>query len=168
MSRIAQKWRFGQRRWLEKLGLQCWAKSSGSKGLQLYVPLNTPVTYELTKSFAKAMALSLEKTYPDRVVSDMKKALRSGKVLVDWSQNGPSKTTVCVYSLRAKARPFVSAPVTWEEVANCYRKDDPHLLFFEPQKSVAAGGENGRFVCRSSFGCTSKRLRSKCWKRFPN
>jgi bifunctional non-homologous end joining protein LigD len=120
------------RAWLEKLGLQSWIKSSGSKGLQLYVPLNTPVTYELTKPFAKAMALALEKAYPDRVVSDMKKTLRPGKVLVDWSQNDSSKTTVCVYSLRAKSRPFVAAPLTWDEVTNCYKKDDPGHVFFHP------------------------------------
>jgi bifunctional non-homologous end joining protein LigD len=117
--------------WLEKLGLQSWIKSSGSKGLQLYVPLNTPVTYELTKPFAKAMALALEKAYPDRVVSDMKKTLRPGKVLVDWSQNDSSKTTVCVYSLRARPRPFVAAPLTWDEVAHCFKKDDPKHVFFD-------------------------------------
>ena len=117
--------------WLEQLGLKSWIKSSGSKGLQLYVPLNTPVTYELTKPFAKAMAMALEKAYPDRVVSDMKKSLRPGKVLVDWSQNDSSKTTVCVYSLRAKSRPFVAAPLTWEEVARCHEKDDPGHVFFE-------------------------------------
>ena len=117
--------------WLEQLGLKSWIKSSGSKGLQLYVPLNTPVTYELTKPFARTMALALEKAYPDRVVSDMKKSLRHGKVLVDWSQNDSSKTTVCVYSLRAKAKPYVAAPLTWEEVARCHEKDDPSHVFFE-------------------------------------
>ena len=117
--------------WLEELGLQSWIKSSGSKGLQLYVPLNTPVTYGLTKPFAKAMAVALEEAYPDRVVSDMKKALRPGKVLVDWSQNDSSKTTVCVYSLRAKSRPFVAAPLTWDEVTDCFKKDDPNHVFFD-------------------------------------
>jgi bifunctional non-homologous end joining protein LigD len=96
----------------EKLGLECFAKTSGSKGLQLYVPLNTAVSYDKTKPFAKKIARLLERAYPDRVVSDMKKALRTNKVFVDWSQNDQYKTTVCVYSLRAKDQPTVSTPMT--------------------------------------------------------
>ncbi len=111
-------------------GMEAFAKTSGSKGLQVYVPLNSPVTYDQTKPFAKAIARILEKRYPDRVVSDMKKALRTNKVFVDWSQNDDYKTTVCVYSLRAKDRPTVSTPVTWQEVENCLKKDDPERLVF--------------------------------------
>lgn len=98
------------------LGLECFAKASGSKGLQVYVPLNRRTTYERTKPFAQAVAQALEQAEPELVVSRMTKKLRVGKVLVDWSQNTRSKTTVAVYSLRARERPWVSAPVTWEEV----------------------------------------------------
>src|SRR5256714_2518105 len=111
-------------------GLQAFPKTSGSKGLQIYVPLNTPVTYEQTKPFAKAVARLLEERHPGNVVSDMKKALRVNKVFVDWSQNDDHKTTVNVYSLRAKDQPTVSTPVTWEEVENCLKKNDPELLVF--------------------------------------
>ena len=114
----------------EQLGLRAFAKTSGSKGLQVYVPLNTPVTYEETKPFAKAVARLLEDRSPDQVVSDMKKSLRANKVFVDWSQNDEHKTTVCVYSLRAKERPTVSTPVTWKEVEACLKKADPELLVF--------------------------------------
>ena len=98
------------------IGLECFAKASGSKGLQVYVPLNRRTTYERTKPFAQAVAQALERAEPDLVVSKMTKKLRVGKVLVDWSQNTRSKTTVAVYSLRARERPWVSAPVTWDEV----------------------------------------------------
>lgn len=118
------------RDFFEQLGLQAFAKTSGSKGLQVYVPLNTPVTYEETKPFAKAIALLLEDRSPDQIVSDMKKSLRTNKVFVDWSQNDEHKTTVCVYSLRAKERPTVSTPVTWKEVETCLKKGDPELLVF--------------------------------------
>jgi bifunctional non-homologous end joining protein LigD len=114
----------------EHLGLQSFAKTSGSKGLQLYVPLNTAVTYDQTKPFAKAIAQLLEESHPDHVVSDMKKALRVNKVFVDWSQNDDHKTTVNVYSLRAKEQPTVSTPVTWKEVEQCLVKRDPELLVF--------------------------------------
>jgi bifunctional non-homologous end joining protein LigD len=114
----------------EQLGLQSFAKTSGSKGLQVYVPLNTAVTYEQTKPFAKAIAQLLEERHPDQVVSDMKKALRVNKVFVDWSQNDDFKTTVNVYSLRAKDQPTVSTPVTWQEVEQCLAKNDPELLVF--------------------------------------
>ena len=102
---------------LERLAhLQCFAKTSGSKGLQLYVPLNTPHEHEHCSSFAQAVAQVLEKHHADRVTSTMKKAARTGKVFIDWSQNSRHKTTVAVYSLRARPRPTVSAPVTWDEV----------------------------------------------------
>jgi bifunctional non-homologous end joining protein LigD len=114
----------------EDFGLQSFAKTSGSKGLQVYVPLNTAVTYDQTKPFAKAIARLLEDRYPDRVVSDMKKALRTNKVFVDWSQNDDYKTTVSVCSLRAKDRPTVSTPVTWKEVESCLKQGDPEKLVF--------------------------------------
>jgi bifunctional non-homologous end joining protein LigD len=116
---------------LSKVGLETFIKSSGSKGLQLYIPLNTATTYEETKPFAKAVAQALENAHPDLVVSDMKKELRHGKVLVDWSQNSETKTTVCVYSLRAKERPYVSMPLEWAEVEKCLKKKEPSLVFFE-------------------------------------
>ncbi len=97
-------------------GLACLAKTSGSKGLQLYVPLNRPHTHEHCSSFAQAVAQVLEKHHGDRVTSVMAKAVRPGKVFIDWSQNSRHKTTVAVYSLRARPRPTVSTPVTWEEV----------------------------------------------------
>lgn len=113
-----------------RFGLEAFAKTSGSKGLQVYVPLNSTVTYEQTKPFAKAIARLLEQQHPDHVVSDMKKALRVNKVLVDWSQNDDFKTTVSVYSLRAREQPTASTPVSWDEVENCLKKSDPELLVF--------------------------------------
>ncbi|MDP9071069.1 MAG: non-homologous end-joining DNA ligase [Actinomycetota bacterium] len=116
----------------ERLGLEVFAKTSGSKGLQLYAPLNTPVTYDGgTKDFALAVAQLFERRFPDEVVSSMKKELRPGKVLIDWSQNDEHKTTVCVYSLRAKDRPTVSTPVTWEEVARTADDGDADRLVFD-------------------------------------
>jgi bifunctional non-homologous end joining protein LigD len=91
-------------------------KTSGAKGLQAYVPLNTPVSYEQTKPFARAIAELMEENHPELVTSRMTKLLRRGKVFIDWSQNDRHKTTVCVYSLRARERPTISTPLTWEEV----------------------------------------------------
>ena len=125
------------------LGLKTFAKTSGSKGLQIYCPLNSPVTYDDTKPFAKAVARLLEKERPDFVVSDMKKALRVGKVFVDWSQNDSYKTTVCVYSMRAKERPTVSTPLDWREVENCRRKRDASLLAFEFDQVLRRVEEDG-------------------------
>jgi len=113
------------------LGLESFPKTSGSKGLQVYVPLNTKVTYDETKPFAHAVAQALERSDPDHVVSRMAKNLRKGKVFVDWSQNDQHKTTVAVYSLRAKERPTVSTPLEWKEVERALKRDDPDLLSFE-------------------------------------
>jgi bifunctional non-homologous end joining protein LigD len=110
--------------------LECFPKTTGSKGLQVYVPLNTKSHYDETKPFAKAMAQFLEKQ-TGQVVSKMSKEIRKGKVFLDWSQNHPRKTTVAVYSLRARERPTVSTPVTWEEVERCAEKGDKDLLVFE-------------------------------------
>jgi bifunctional non-homologous end joining protein LigD len=126
-----------------KLQMQSFAKTSGSKGLQIYVPLNTAVAYDQTKSFAHELARLLERQHSDLVVSDMKKALRTGKVLVDWSQNDDHKTTVCVYSLRAKERPTVSTPLKWDEVETCLKKGDPSLLVFESDEVLARARKYG-------------------------
>lgn len=115
------------------LGLKSFPKTSGSKGLQVYVPLNTPVTYTQTKLFAHTLAQVLERQFPELVVSSMLKSLRVGKVLVDWSQNDDHKTTVNVYSLRAKDRPTVSTPVTWDEVAAALKKKSAELLTFDSE-----------------------------------
>ena len=112
-------------------GLESFPKTSGSKGLQIYVPLNTPTTYEVTKTFALALAKLLEQEHRDLVVSEMKKELRTGKVFVDWSQNDEHKTTVSVYSLRAREHPTVSTPVTWDEVEAALKKRDASRLVFE-------------------------------------
>jgi bifunctional non-homologous end joining protein LigD len=121
--------------WLREIfdhfGLQSFPKTSGSKGLQIYVSLNTPTSYDVTKTFAHALARLLEDQHRDLVVSDMKKELRKGKVLVDWSQNDQHKTTIAVYSLRAREHPTVSTPVKWEEVEHMLKKKDASLLVFE-------------------------------------
>jgi len=126
-----------------RLHLQSFAKTSGSKGLQLYVPLNSGATYGETKPFSRAVAEALAARRPELVVSNMKKSLRGGKVLLDWSQNDPHKTTVCVYSLRARERPTVSMPVTWSEVRRCLRARDPSLLSFEASAALRRVDKQG-------------------------
>jgi bifunctional non-homologous end joining protein LigD len=121
----------------EHFSLQSFPRTSGSKGLQIYVPLNTPVTYDATKLFSHALAQLLEHDHRDQVVSDMKKQVRTGKVFVDWSQNDEHKTTIGVYSLRAREHPTVSTPVTWEEVERAHKKKDASLLVFEAPATVA-------------------------------
>jgi len=116
---------------LDGLGLASVVKTSGSKGLQLYVPLNTPTTHDATQQFARTIAVLLEQAHPDRVVSVQKKDQRVGKVLVDWYQNTRTKTTVCVYSLRARERPTVSTPLTWDEVEAAHDAGDASGLVFE-------------------------------------
>ncbi len=132
------------REMFDQLGLSSFAKTSGSKGLQIYVPLNTPdVTYEQTKPFAHAVAGMFEQRRPDLVVSSMAKAGRTGKVLIDWSQNDEHKTTVNVYSLRAKERPTVSTPVTWTEIMACRDQRDRELLVFDSAQVLARVAEHG-------------------------
>jgi len=120
--------------WLRELlgdmKLKSWAKTSGSKGLQVYVPLNTPATFDQTKDLSRALAQHLEREHPKQVISKMAKALRTGKVFVDWSQNDEHKTTINVYSLRAKEQPTVSTPVTWDEVEKTVKKKKATLLVF--------------------------------------
>ncbi len=127
---------FWLREIFEHFGLQSFPKTSGSKGLQIYVPLNTPTSYDMTKPFAHALARLLEADHKELVVSDMKKQLRVGKVLVDWSQNDEHKTTISVYSLRARERPTVSTPVKWEEVEQAFKKKDANLLVFEAEQVI--------------------------------
>src|SRR5207253_3790564 len=104
---------------------------------QLYVPLNRAISYAATRSFARAIAQLLERTHPDQIVSEMAKNLREGKVFIDWSQNADHKTTVGVYSLRAKrARPYVSMPVKWEELTIALKKADVDLLEYEPEEAL--------------------------------
>jgi bifunctional non-homologous end joining protein LigD len=128
----------------ESLSLQSFAKTSGSKGLQLYIPLNNPdVTFEQTKPFALAVAELLEQAEPDLIVSRMTKTRREGKVLIDWSQNDRNKTTVCVYSLRATERATVSTPVEWDEVSAVAGGGDPAALSFEAGEALERVAERG-------------------------
>ncbi len=129
---------------LERRKLACFPKTSGSKGLQVYAPLRGRPTWDKVRSDARDIATELERSHPELVVANMRKALRRGKVLIDWSQNHPAKTTVAVYSLRARGRPTVSTPVTWDEVERCADAEDPAALTFtapEVLERVAARGD---------------------------
>jgi bifunctional non-homologous end joining protein LigD len=126
-----------------ELGLECFAKHSGSKGIQVYIPLNDRVTYERTKPYARAVARALERAEPDLVVSQQKKELREGKVLVDWSQNDRAKTTVAVYSLRRRDRPWASTPLLWEEVEALADDGDPDSVRFEAAQVLGRVDEHG-------------------------
>jgi bifunctional non-homologous end joining protein LigD len=126
---------------LERLGLECFPKTSGSKGIQVYVPLNTgSVDYDNgTKRLSNALARHLESQHPKLIVSSQKKELRKNRVLIDWSQNDEHKTTVGVYSLRARERPTVSTPLAWEEI----EAGDPDALVFEADDVLARVEEHG-------------------------
>jgi bifunctional non-homologous end joining protein LigD len=128
---------------LGQMNLKSFAKTSGSKGLQVYVPLNTAVTYDKTKNLALALGQYLEHEYADLVTSNMSKAVRKGKVFVDWSQNDEHKTTICVYSLRAREEPTVSTPVAWNEVENCLKKKNADLLRFRSEKVLTRVEKRG-------------------------
>ncbi len=136
----------------EALGLTSVVKTSGSKGMQVYVPLNTEITYEQTKPFAKTVAELLEQRLPELVVSRMTKRLRPGRVLVDWSQNDRHKTTVNVYSLRARPTPSVSTPVSWDEVRRCRDAGDAELLDFGPGEVLQPGRRRRRSVRAAVVG----------------
>lgn len=125
------------------LGLECFPKTSGSKGLQVYLPLNTEVGFEQAKAFARAVAQVLERDDPKHVVSRMRKDLRKGKVFVDWSQNDRAKTTVAVYSLRARERPTASTPLRWEEVERAAEEGDADALRFETADVLERVNEHG-------------------------
>jgi bifunctional non-homologous end joining protein LigD len=131
------------REMFDHFGVQSFPKTSGSKGLQVYVPLNEKVHYETTKPFAKAIAQLLEKQTPGEVVSKMKKVERKGKVFVDWSQNHQRKTTIAVYSLRAREKPTVSTPVSWKEVESTLAHEDPDRLVFEAADVLGRVEEHG-------------------------
>ena len=122
---------------LDELGLESVAKVSGSKGIHVYVPLNTDTSFDDTKGFANAFARLLEKEDPKRVTSVMTKSERKGKVFVDWSQNDDSKTTVAVYSLRATGEPHVSAPVSWDELDAALQTRDASALRFSPDEVLS-------------------------------
>jgi bifunctional non-homologous end joining protein LigD len=128
---------------LETRNLESHAKTSGSKGLQLYVPVGNRSTWERVRRDARQIATVLERDRPDLVVSNMRKSLRGNKVLIDWSQNHPAKTTVAVYSLRARPDPTVSTPVTWEEVGRCAAEADADLLRFTAADVLARVEELG-------------------------
>lgn len=115
---------------LQGMGLASWIKTSGGAGLHCYAPLNTPVSYDQTKSFARRLARVLAQHWPDQVTSEMKKELRRGKVFIDWSQNDVVKTTVSVYSLRAKPQPTVSTPLAWNELQEAIDTSRPERLVF--------------------------------------
>jgi bifunctional non-homologous end joining protein LigD len=128
---------------LEDLGLECVAKTSGSKGLQVYLPLNTPTTYGRTAGFSRTVAQALESSEPRKVVSAQRKDLRRGKVLVDWSQNSRHKTTVCAYSLRATDDATVSTPLQWEEVEEAVAAGDATDLRFRGPDVLERVGDLG-------------------------
>lgn len=127
----------------DDLGLESFPKTSGSKGLQVFVPLNTATNYDKTKAFSHTLAERLEREHPKEVVSRMQKSLRKGKVLIDWSQNDEHKTTVNVYSLRARQQPTVSTPVTWAEVSATWKKQDGEKLVFDSQAVLKRVGKLG-------------------------
>jgi len=127
-----------------RLGLESVAKTSGSKGLQMYVPLNDPdIRYDSTREFARTVAEMWEREAPDLVVSKMTKSIRRGRVLIDWSQNNQVKTTVCAYSIRAREQPTVSTPVGWREVTSCEHSGDPDTLRFTSDQVLARIGRRG-------------------------
>jgi len=115
---------------VDSLGLECFPKTSGGKGIHVYIPLNTKVNFDETKAFAKGVAVTLERTNGKKVTSNMRKVLRNGKIFVDWSQNDRHKTTVCAYSLRARPKPTVSTPLEWGELTRARKKGDPDALVF--------------------------------------
>ena len=122
------------RGYLGRLGMQAWVKTSGSKGLQMYVPLNGRATFADTRDFALAVTHLAESEHPELVLSEIDRASRRGRVLIDWAQNAPSRTTVAVYSLRARPEPSVSTPVTWDEVDSALAAEDAGALRFGPEE----------------------------------
>lgn len=132
----------------EHLGLAAFPKTSGSKGLQVYVPLNDKATYEETKTFARALARAFEHRFPDLALSRMKRELRKGKVFIDWSQNDEHKTTVSVYSVRATEQLGVSTPLTWDEVETALENEDRSLLEFTPAEVLQRVADHGDLFAR--------------------
>lgn len=128
---------------LDHFGLQSWVKTSGSKGLQMYVPLNSAVSYEETRPFSLAIAQVLERQHPDLIVTTQDRSARPKKVLIDWSQNTHFKTTVSVYSMRARPRPTASTPVSWDEIEVAMKAEDPEMLIFEAPQVLQRVEEHG-------------------------
>lgn len=129
---------------LKQIGLESLAKTSGSKGLQVYAPLNRPaVDFERTKAVSRLVAEAVERELPREVVTNMRKELRRGKVLIDWSQNDQHKTTVCVYSLRATERPSVSTPLEWKEVSTLLRRGKREAFYFAPDAVLERVAQRG-------------------------
>jgi bifunctional non-homologous end joining protein LigD len=126
-----------------ELGLESFAKTSGSKGIQMFVPVSAAATFDDTRSWAHAVALRLEEEQPDSIVTKQSKEARRGKVLIDWSQNDDHKTTVSVYSLRARPRPTVSTPVTWDEVDSALSAGESGALVLESHEVLARIEEHG-------------------------
>ncbi|HJX00796.1 MAG TPA: non-homologous end-joining DNA ligase [Terriglobales bacterium] len=132
------------RDFLAEHGLETLVKASGSKGLQVYAPLNTRTTYAITQPFAKRVAENLAQRNPGLILSEMARDLRPGKVFIDWSQNAWHKTTVGVYSVRAKReRPFVSMPLKWAELQRAVESGEHDGLYFEPDKALSRVEELG-------------------------
>jgi bifunctional non-homologous end joining protein LigD len=126
------------RQFLKEMGLECFPKTSGKKGIHVYVPLNQKdVTFEHTKTFAHETALALERRFPDRITSNMKKDLRTNKIFIDWSQNDEHKTTAATYSLRVNDQPTVSTPVTWDELTTAMKKKGIKRLTFTTKDVLA-------------------------------
>ena len=126
---------------LDKVGLEAYPKTSGSKGMQLYVPLDAKRPWQDVHAYARELAEQLEEENPDLVVSNMKKDLRGGKVLVDWSQNNAAKTTIAPYSLRARALPTASTPISWDEVERCRKPTDLRFTADDVLARVEADGD---------------------------
>lgn len=146
---------------LAELGLQVFAKTSGGKGVHLGVPLRG-ATFAQTKTFAHAVAELLARAEPRRVTSRMAKTERRGRVLIDWSQNDHGKTTACAYTLRARQRPTVSTPISWDEIAQARRRRKPELLHFEADDVVARVAEVGDLFAPTLT------LRQKLPRRLPD
>lgn len=129
---------------LSSLRLTSYVKTSGMKGLHLYVPLNgKEATFEDTKKFSKAVAVIMQKNYPDLVTAKMAKEYRKGKVFINWSQNDPKKTMICVYSLRAREKPVISFPLSWEELDELAGHGDPKKFNVMPSEAVSMVEKNG-------------------------
>ena len=129
---------------LRPLPLTAYVKTSGQKGLHVYVPLNHPdATFEQTKKFARAVAAIMEKNYPDLVTAKMAKDARAGRVFINWEQNDPKKTMICVYSLRAREKPLVSCPLAWEELEHFGRQPDPEKLQFSHDEAIHRAEQQG-------------------------
>jgi bifunctional non-homologous end joining protein LigD len=128
---------------LAELDLRCLVKTSGGKGLHLYIPLNSPATYEQTQPFAKALALLMAREDPQRYTAIMARAERGGKVYIDWAQNTLHKTTVCAYSMRAREEPGVSTPVSFDELAEAVSRRRAGRMRFGPRQVLDRVREHG-------------------------